>query len=65
MAAGGSARLVGEAALPDGRRAVPVFQLVAERYLDPCYAPVAVAETWVFRPRQFGDWPPRSRPHRF
>jgi anaerobic selenocysteine-containing dehydrogenase len=31
--------------LPDGRRAVPVFQLVAERYLDPRYAPEAVAET--------------------
>jgi len=44
MAAGGSARLVGEAALPDGRRAVPVFQLVAERYLDPRCAPEAVAE---------------------
>ncbi len=45
MAAGVSARLVGEAVLPDGRRAVPVFQLVAERYLDPGYAPEAVAET--------------------
>ena len=45
MAAGGSACLVGEATLPDGRRAVPVFQLVAGRYLDPCYAPEAVAET--------------------
>ncbi len=45
MAAGGSACLVGEAALPGGRRAVPVFQLVAERYLDPSYAPEAVAET--------------------
>jgi anaerobic selenocysteine-containing dehydrogenase len=43
--AGVSARLVGEAALPDGRRAVPVFQLVAERYLDPCYDAEAVAET--------------------
>ena len=40
-----AARLVGDAALPDGRRAVPVFQLVAERYLDPSYAPEAVAET--------------------
>jgi len=40
-----SARLVGEALLADGRRAVPVFQLVAGRYLDPCYAPEAVAET--------------------
>ena len=45
MTAGVAARLVGEAALPDGRRAVPVFHLVAERYLDPSYAPEAVAET--------------------
>jgi len=45
MATGVSARLVGDAVLPDGRRAVPVFHLVAERYLDPCYAPDAVAET--------------------
>src|ERR1700758_2423991 len=44
-APGVAARLVGEAILPDGRRAVPVFQLIAERYLDPCYAPEAVAET--------------------
>jgi anaerobic selenocysteine-containing dehydrogenase len=36
-------RMVGEARLPDGRRAVPVFQLIAERYLDPQYAPQAVA----------------------
>src|ERR1700736_2852595 len=40
-----TARLVGDAVLPDGRRAVPVFQLVAERYIDPRYAPAAVAET--------------------
>ena len=45
MAAETEARLVGEAALPDGRRAVPVFQLVAQRYLDSRYAPEAVAET--------------------
>ena len=45
MAADASVRLAGEAALPDGRRAVPVFQLVAERYLDSRYAPEAVAET--------------------
>ena len=45
MAAGTEARLVGEAELADGRRAVPVFQLVAERYLDSRYAPEAVAET--------------------
>jgi anaerobic selenocysteine-containing dehydrogenase len=43
--AGVEARVVGEAALPDGRRAVPVFQLIAERYLDPQYAPEAVAAT--------------------
>src|SRR5437868_7652148 len=28
----GEARVVGEAQLPDGRRAVPVFQLIAKRY---------------------------------
>ncbi len=38
------ARVVGDARLPDGRRAVPVFQLLAERYLDTKYAPEAVAE---------------------
>src|ERR1700719_966629 len=37
------ARVVGEARLPDGRRAVPVFQLIAERYLDARYAPETVA----------------------
>ena len=36
-------RMVGEATLPDGRKAVPVFQLIAERYLDPQYEPDAVA----------------------
>ena len=36
--------VVGEVALPDGRRAVPVFHLVVERYLDPQYAPEAVSE---------------------
>src|SRR6266536_992164 len=45
MQTGIEARVVGEAALPDGRRAVPVFQLRAERYLDPCYAPEEVAAT--------------------
>ena len=39
------AALVGEFTLPDGRRAVPSFQLLAERYLDEKYAPEAVAET--------------------
>ncbi len=28
----------------EGRRCVPVFQLLAERYLDPSYSPEAVAE---------------------
>lgn len=37
-------RVVGECELPDGRRTVPSFHLVAERYLDPQYAPDAVAE---------------------
>jgi sulfite dehydrogenase (quinone) subunit SoeA len=37
--------LVGEVTLPDGRKAVPSFQLLAEQYLDDKYAPEAVAET--------------------
>jgi anaerobic selenocysteine-containing dehydrogenase len=39
------ARVVGDATLPDGRRAVPAFRLLAERYLDPQYEPEAVAAT--------------------
>src|SRR5690606_7244648 len=39
-----SPAVVGEYQLPDGRIAVPVFQLLAERYLDPQYAPDAVAD---------------------
>jgi anaerobic selenocysteine-containing dehydrogenase len=35
--------LIGEFTLLDGRRAVPVFQLMAARYLEPRYAPEAVA----------------------
>jgi anaerobic selenocysteine-containing dehydrogenase len=35
--------LVGECVLPDGRRAAPVFQLLAQRYLDTRYAPEAAA----------------------
>ncbi|MFN3841940.1 MAG: molybdopterin oxidoreductase family protein [Rehaibacterium terrae] len=35
--------VVGEVTLPDGRRAVPAFHLLAERYLDPRYSPDAVA----------------------
>ena len=34
----------GEFVLPDGRRAVPAFALIAERYLNPVHAPEAVAE---------------------
>jgi len=37
--------LAGQVTLPDGRRAVPSFQRVAERYLDEAYAPESVAET--------------------
>jgi len=37
-------RVVGEYSLADGRRATPVFHLLAQRYLDPQYAPSAVAE---------------------
>ena len=36
--------LAGARALPDGRRARPVFQLIAERYLDPTWAPERAAE---------------------
>jgi len=39
-----SPAVVGEYTLPDGRVAVPVFQLIAERYLDPQYAPDVVSE---------------------
>jgi sulfite dehydrogenase (quinone) subunit SoeA len=39
-----SPAVVGEYTLADGRRCVPVFQLIAERYLDPQYAPDAVSE---------------------
>ncbi|UNK48630.1 molybdopterin oxidoreductase family protein [Lysobacter sp. S4-A87] len=41
---GVSPAVVGEFVLADGRRAVPVFHLVAERYLDPQYSPDAVSE---------------------
>ncbi len=36
--------IVGTYTLPDGRTAVPAFQLLAERYLDPQYSPDAVSE---------------------
>ena len=39
-----SPAVVGEYTLTDGRIAVPVFQLIVDRYLDPQYAPDAVAE---------------------
>ncbi|MBM3548324.1 MAG: formate dehydrogenase [Alphaproteobacteria bacterium] len=35
--------LAGTYTLPDGRTAVPSFQLLAERYLDPAYAPEKAA----------------------
>jgi len=39
-----SPQVVGDYALPDGRKATPVFHLLAERYLDPQYSPDAVSE---------------------
>ncbi|WP_282605999.1 molybdopterin oxidoreductase family protein [Pelagibius sp. Alg239-R121] len=36
--------LKGEVTLPDGRKAVPSFELLAEKYLDGAYAPDAVTE---------------------
>ncbi len=39
-----SPAVVGEYTLGDGRIAVPVFQRIVERYLDPQYAPAAVSE---------------------
>ncbi len=39
------ASLKGAVTLPDGRNAIPVFHLLAEKYLDKQYAPDAVAET--------------------
>ncbi len=42
--AGMQPRVVGEAVLADGRRALPVFHLLAERYMDGRYAPEAVAD---------------------
>jgi len=35
--------IMGEVTLPDGRKAVPAFQLIAEQYLDDQFAPEAVA----------------------
>ncbi len=39
-----SPAVVGEFTLVDGRVVVPVFQLIADRYLDPQYAPEKVTE---------------------
>jgi anaerobic selenocysteine-containing dehydrogenase len=39
-----SPSLTGVRALPDGRRAIPAFELIAQRYLDASYAPERVAE---------------------
>ncbi|QIL19282.1 molybdopterin oxidoreductase family protein [Thermomonas sp. HDW16] len=36
--------VVGEYVLADGRKTRPVFQLIADRYLDPQYSPDAVSE---------------------
>ena len=42
--AGAKPDLQGTVTLPDGRRARPVFALLAEQYLDPAHAPEAVAD---------------------
>jgi sulfite dehydrogenase (quinone) subunit SoeA len=39
-----SPRIVGEYTLPDGREAIPSFQLLAERYSDSQYSPDSVGE---------------------
>jgi len=45
---GARATLSGRVSLPDGRQAVPSFEKLAERYLDPRYSPEQVAgETGV------------------
>jgi len=36
--------LIGVRKLPDGRDAIPAFELLARRFLDPAYAPEAVAD---------------------
>ena len=48
MLAGVTPRLAGEVTLPDGRRAIPAFELMARRYLDDAYSPdAAEIETGV------------------
>jgi sulfite dehydrogenase (quinone) subunit SoeA len=39
-----SPRIIGEYVLPDGRKATPVFNLLAARYLDEQYSPENVSE---------------------
>jgi len=48
LAAGLTPALTGRVTA-NGRKCVPVFQLIAERYLDAAYAPEAVAETCGIR----------------
>ena len=57
---GVSPAVVGEYTLADGRRAVPVFHLVAERYLDPQYAPDAVERTLRHSRRHHPPHRPRA-----
>jgi len=47
---GAAPALVGEYALADGRKAVPVFELMARRYLDDAYAPERVAPALGIEP---------------
>ena len=39
-----AAALKGEVTLPDGRKAVPAFEILAQKYLDPQFAPDTVSE---------------------
>ena len=50
LGARGAPALVGEYTLDDGRRAVPVFELMARRYLDDAYAPERVAPALGIEP---------------
>ena len=62
MAPASRPALVGEVTLADGRSAVAVFHLLAERYLDAAYAPEAVAPALRrSRPRRSAASPPSSR----
>lgn len=53
--------VIGDFTLPDGRRARPVFQLLAERYLDGKYVPDWSRNAVGYRPRRSGASRPSLR----